>query len=321
MEKWRQALVTLAALLMSSLLVACGGGGGDTSALVGPATTTTAPLTQEPGAPTLTGNIATDGFNWINYRRAQLGLPVLSRNSLIDTSAQGHSDYQRLNNTITHEQTRGLPGFTGVTLSDRLNAAGYTLTNHAFSVGEVISATTTGSGFDQAEQLITAVYHRFVIFEPVFRELGTGAATVSGGYTYFTADFAALDRFQGLGAGRFVTYPINNQTKVPTNFFSDSESPDPVPNQNEVGYPISVHADSANSNTILTVQRFTVAPRNGTALATRLLSFDSGTSDNTKNAAAIVPLAPLRSATVYDVSFSGTVAGIAVTRDWSFTTK
>jgi hypothetical protein len=39
------------------------------------------------------------------------------------------------------------------------------------------------------------------------------------------------------------------------------------------------------------------------------------------SAAAIIPLAPLRSATTYDVSFSGTVGGTAVTRSWSFTTK
>jgi hypothetical protein len=34
-----------------------------------------------------------------------------------------------------------------------------------------------------------------------------------------------------------------------------------------------------------------------------------------------VPLAPLRAATTYDVSFSGTVGGAGVSRNWSFTTK
>jgi hypothetical protein len=37
--------------------------------------------------------------------------------------------------------------------------------------------------------------------------------------------------------------------------------------------------------------------------------------------AAIVPLAPLKAATVYDVSFVGAVDGVAVTKSWSFTTK
>jgi hypothetical protein len=270
----------------------------------------------------LSGNTATDGFNWINYRRAQLGLPVLSRSTLINTAARGHSDYQRLNNTITHQQTPGLPGFTGVGLVDRLNAAGYVLTNRTYAAGEVISATSNTSGFFQAEQLITAIYHRFVIFEPMFRELGTGAATVSNGYTYFTADFAVVDSYSGLGAGRFVTYPKDKQANVPVNFFSDSESPDPVPNQNEVGYPISLHGDGygRNAGTVI-VQSFTVAPRGGSPLSTRLLSYAAGTTDSLTTAAAIVPLAPLNSATTYDVSFTGSVGGAAVSYNWSFITK
>lgn len=310
MEKLR---LPLAALLSAALLAACGGGGN--SPATGPATTTP-PITQEPGAPVATGNTATDGYNWFNYRRAQVGLSTLARNSLLDAAAQGHADYLRLNRVISHEQTPGQPGFTGVALLDRLRAAGYPLGSD-YAAGEVISATTNASGFYQAEELITAIYHRFVIFEPVFKQVGAGAASIPGSYTYFTADFAAVNSPAGLGAGRFVTYPVDRQTNVPPNFFSDSESPDPVPDQNEVGYPISVHADLRS--TVL-VRNFTVAPRGGMALNTRLLSAASGTSE-TSSAAAIVPLAPLRSATTYDVSFSGTVGGVEVTRNWSFTTK
>jgi len=185
----------------------------------------------------------------------------------------------------------------------------------------VISATSNPSGFYQAEELITAIYHRFVMFEPVFKEIGTGAATTSASYTYFTADLTAVGGYgAGLGAGRIVNYPAANQSGVPVNFFSDSESPDPVPGRNEVGYPISVHADTVRSGVGVTVQSFTVAPRGGAALEVRLLSHavDALTPET---AAAIVPLAPLKSATVYDVSFSGVVAGVPVTRNWSFTTR
>jgi uncharacterized protein YkwD len=312
MEKWR----IYPAALLCALLAACGGGGGGDSTAVTSPGTTAPPVTQEPGAPTLTGNTATDGYNWFNYRRAQVGLTALTRNRLLDVAAQGHSDYQRLNRTITHVQTPGQPGFTGVQLTDRLKAAGYPL-NGTYAAGEVISATTSGSGFYQAEELITAIYHRFVIFEPVFKDIGTGAASISGSYTYFTADFAVVNDLSGLGTGRLVTYPVANQTNVALNFFSDSEAPDPVPDRNEVGYPISVHADSGSK---VLVRSFTVAPRGGTALETRLLSEAAGTSE-TGSAAAIVPLAPLRSATTYDVSFNGTVGGVAVSRNWSFSTK
>lgn len=307
------------AVLIAALLAGCGGGGGGggTTAV---SSTTPSTLPQEPGAPTLTGNTATDGYNWINYRRAQLGLSVLTRNSQIDAAALGHSNYLRLNNTVSHEQTAGAPGFTGATLADRLNAAGYALTG-GFAYGEVIAATSNTSGFYQAEELITAIYHRFVMFEPIFKEVGTGATSVSNGSTYFTADLTARNGLgPGIGAGRLVNYPANNQTNVPTIFFSDTESPDPVPNQNEVGFPISVHADTGRGGAGVVVRSFTVTPRGGSALGTRLLS-QATDSLTAPSAAAIIPLAPLRAGTVYDVSFDGTVDGVAAPRTWSFTTR
>jgi len=313
--------LTWAGLLTASLLAGCGIGGTDEEAVRRKNATTTPPAAQEPGAPALSGDNATDGLNWINYRRSQVGVAVLTRNSLIDAAALGHSNYQRSNKTITHDQTAGLTGFTGTKLLDRLTAANYTL-GSVYAAGEVISATTNTSGFSQAEELITAIYHRYVIFDPAFREIGAGSATITGGYTYFTANFGATGSYNSLGKGVIVTYPLNNQTGVPVNFYSDTEAPDPVPNQNLVGYPISVHADQYGGNRgEVVVQSFTVVPRGGTALSTRLLSYAAGNNHDIPSAAAIIPLSPLAAATTYDVSFSGTVAGVAVTRSWSFTTK
>ena len=315
---WR---LTLAALASALLLAACGGGGG------GGASNTVAsqpstPVVTEPGAPTLSNNIAADGRVWINYRRGQLGIPVLTRNALIDTAAQGHSDYQKINNTVTHQQIAGQPGFTGVDTKARLQAANYVFGGGGYA-GEVISATSSSSGFFMAEELITAVYHRFAIFEPRFAEIGTGAATTSANYTYFTADFTMVDsNTAGLGRGKLVNWPYSNQTLVPVNFFSNNEIPDPVDdvngvNINEVGYPISVHADLTST---MTVSSFTVAPRGGSQLSTKLLA-PSGDAHTPRSAAAIIPLSVLKGGTTYDVTFKGTVDAIAVERSWSFTTK
>jgi uncharacterized protein YkwD len=147
-------------------LVACGGGGGGgggSTAAVSNGTPSTGFSGQDASAPTATNNIAADGLNWINYRRSQVGMPALTHNGVIDTAAQGHSDYQRINNIVTHDQTAGKPGFTGVDLGARLKAAGYTFVGEN-AIGEVISATTNGTGFYMAEELITAIYHRIVIF-------------------------------------------------------------------------------------------------------------------------------------------------------------
>ena len=307
----------LIALLMAGLLSACGGGNDSSpnGAVVPPAPTT--PVPPQPGSPAATGDTATDGFAWFNYRRAQVGLSTLSRNGQIDQAALGHSTYLRLNNTVSHDQVAGNPGFTGQKLENRLATAGYTLAGTR-AYGEVISAAADRSGFYHAEELIAAIYHRFVIFEPLFREMGTGAATANNNYTYFTADMAANNGYgPGIGRANIVTYPANSQTAVPVNFMSDSESPDPVPNQNEVGYPISVHA---NNTSRVVVNSFTVRPRGGADLPTRLLS-KAADPETPASGAAIVPLARLAANTTYDVSFNGTVDGTTVTRTWSFTTR
>lgn len=309
LEHWNPRLV---ALLLAGLLSACGGSNDSADA---PPPTPATPV--QPGAPTATGDTATDGFAWFNYRRAQTGLSVLTRNSAIDQAALGHSNYLRLNDTVSHDQVSGKAGYTGTTLADRFRAAGYTIAG-TYAYGEVISAAADRTGFYHAEELIAAIYHRFVIFEPLFREMGTGASATASGYTYFTADFAATNGYgPGLGRGNVVVYPVNGQTAVPVNFMSDSESPDPVPDRNEVGYPISVHAN--NSSTIA-VNSFTVRARGGMDLPVRLLT-KAADAETPKAAAAIIPLAKLAGGTVYDVSFNGTVDGTAIARSWSFTTR
>lgn len=305
-------------LIVSTMaLTACGGGGSSSASSN---TGVSSPvLAQEPGAPVFIGNTATDGFNWFNYRRAQTGLPQLTRNSQIDLAAQNHSDYQRINNTITHSQTQGLQGYTGTDLLTRLRAVGYNFApQSAYAYGEVISSTSDSSGFYMAEELITAIYHRFVILEPTFKEAGSGAAVGSNGSYFFTTDFATNNGYgAGVGAGKIAVYPFADQQRVPTVFYSDYESPDPVPSRNEVGYPVSVHA---NINVTLSVQKFTITPRGGSPLAVQLLTNPSD-RETPRSAAAIIPIATLTANTLYDVEFVGTADGTAISRKWSFRTR
>lgn len=323
MIEMHRAKCLAAACIAAFALAACGPGGPkqDSSAASSNSNPSTGVSGQDSTAPVQTNNVAADGRAWINYRRSQVGMSALAQNAKIDIAAQGHSDYQRINNIVTHVQTAGTQGFTGAQLQNRLAAAGYII-GSPNAIGEVIAASTNGTGFFMAEQLITAIYHRFVIFEPVFKEIGSGSATNSANYTYFTADFAANNGYgPGLAAGALATWPFNGQVDVPANFLSDYEEPDPVPDKgvNEVGYPVSVHT---NLTSKLTVKSFTIQVHGSTTpLSTRLLSqaTDANMATNT-SAAAIVPLAKLAAGTTYDVSFTGTVDGAAVSKSWSFTT-
>jgi uncharacterized protein YkwD len=309
------------ALLAALVLSACGGGGSEpgvsNSNSSAPKQVPTTSI-QEPNAPRVTGDAATDSINWFNFRRQQAGLSALKRNGLIDTAALGHSNYQKINDVITHVQTAGKPGFTGATLADRLKAADYQFTSPLGSAyGEVIASTGDTSGVNAAEDLVAAIYHRFVAFEPMFKEVGAGIATAAGGSTYFTTNFASNGLDAGLPPGGLTVYPFANQQRVPRNFLSDNEAPDPVADRNEVGYPISVHA---NITATVVVQSFTVKARGGAVLPTQLLA-RANDVHTPKSAAAIIPLGPLTAGTVYDVQFIGTVDGIGVNRSWSFTTS
>ena len=201
-------------------------------------------------------------------------------------------------------------------MKERLAAAGYALIV-PYVYGEVISASGDPSGANAAEDLITAIYHRFVMFEPRFLEGGAGSAKASDGYIYFTLNLASTNGLgSGLGQGKFVHYPAAGQQNIVPNFYSDFETPDPVSDRNEVGYPVSIHADITSR---VTVQSFSIAPRGGAPLPAKLLSH--ATDANTvQSAAAIVPLSPLASKTTYDVQFTGAIDGIAASRAWSFTT-
>ncbi len=101
------------------------------------------------------------------------------------------------------------------------------------------------------------------------------------------------------------------------NFFSDYEAPDPVANLNEVGYPVSVHADI---DAVLTVTGFTIHPRGGANLNVQLLVHSVSDQHTPLSAAAIVPLTVLAANTTYDVTFTGTSSGTPITKTWSFTT-
>jgi uncharacterized protein YkwD len=326
----RKASAWLISLLIASLAAGCGGGGGggngssDRTGNLQPDGVVSdggvpVSILNEAGAPRQTGDMAADGFDWFNFRRQQMGLAPVARNAQVDKAALAHSNYQAINDFITHDEVSTRRGFTGSTVFERLQSAGYSLPGSNYAFGEVISATGDRSGVNAAEELITAIYHRFVIMEPKFLEAGAGVATGSSGYTYFTTNFATRTLNQGgLGNGGLVTYPFNGQQNLPTVFYSNQEQPDPVPDRNEVGYPVSVHADITSR---LKVSSFTISPRGRAPLSTLLLTYDNDKEIAEPSVAAIIPIDVLQPQTDYDVRFTGTVDNVAVNRSWSFRTR
>lgn len=298
-------------LSSAALLSACGG--NDHSIEPDAAQLTAA----EAGAPIATGNVAADGITWINFRREQAGLPQLKHDARLDLAASHHANYQQLNDVVTHEEDRSKPGFFASTASERLQAADFPLLGTAFADGEVIAATGSPDGFASVEGLLGAIYHRYVVLEPMFNAVGAGAAHRDGSFYWLTMNLVGLKGSAGIAKGSVAVWPLPSQKNVRTNFFSDQETPDPVPQADEVGYPVSVHA---NLISVMRVDSFTLSDADGQAIAVRQLN-SAVDRDTPPSAAAIIPLRPLHNGTTYIVNFAGHVDEQVVERSWQFTTR
>lgn len=254
----------------------------------------------------------TAALRQINWRRSQLGLPALASQPNLTLAAQRHSNYLSLNSITGHAETAGQTGFSGASPGDRLSATGYAWQTY----GEVISAGQS-TGPMSIESLMEAIYHRFGMLRSDVNEAGTGFDKPHPVYgAVFTMNLGARQRMDSQAGQNWLgTYPVAFQTQVAIDFYSDNESPDPVPSANRVGYPVSVQAASSET---LTVSSFTLTSGGSTVSTIALVP--GGDSSTPSYAAAIIPTQPLTPGKTYAVSFSGSVAGTPVTREWSFTT-
>jgi uncharacterized protein YkwD len=68
----------------------------------------------------------TEIMDQINRLRTSVGVRPVRLNSQLRVAARRHARYHQLNpREFSHNQKPGLPGFSGVTLGDRLDGAGY----------------------------------------------------------------------------------------------------------------------------------------------------------------------------------------------------
>jgi len=251
-------------------------------------------------------------LNRVNYHRALAGLEAFTVSPILNAVSQAHADYLNLNNETGHEETTGKDGFTGQWPDDRCETQGYAYAG----IGEVISFGNQAE--DGVDALITAIYHRFILLSPGSTETGIGDAAHP---TFGLVQNINPARPSGTDAAVDIitVYPSDNQTGVPLKFNSDEESPDPVYDQNTVGYPVSIQF---SSDYTVSMTDFTIS-KDEVALSSTLLDPD-GNDPNVENPSencfSVIPLDKLNPETVYDVLFEGTVDGQAYTKQWSFTT-
>ncbi|WP_042339913.1 CAP domain-containing protein [Paraburkholderia ferrariae] len=329
-------------LFAVALLAACGGGGGGSSgstssgsAPVGNASgnnnAQTPPATQLAGSVTLlpaaatptalpsaSGNATADGIAYINAMRQTVGLPALASDAGLTAASLDHATYLVDNQTYGHDETAGLPGYTGATPQARIAAEG----NYS-AYGEVVVAGQPAAfpnSVMPVQTLFDAPYHRIVMLDD-FQSMGT-ATSANASWEAFNIDFG--NEVNAMPTTAVVTYPYAGQKGVPTSWFAN-ESPNPFANATQyelttVGYPVTIQSGFAGT---LNALNFTITDANGNNVPCLAQTPQTDPGELT-NGALCVPYQPLASNATYQVHVTGVLTNGAqnnvIDVAWSFST-
>ena len=352
------SLKVLFALTAATALTACGGGGGDSPA---PSPTPApAPVPTPPPAPAPTPGVGTNGtlqtsvaagtytnarllnaFNQLNTVRQGAGAGLLAQSAALDASASSHAKYLTDNNynrpNSPHDETSGLPDYTGANPFTRMQGQGY---NYSFAtevIGDIGSSSPTS---DCVGDLLDTVYHAASMLSRV-TDVGFGYGTGSA------AGMCTIDMASPLSggssrqippSGAIVAYPYGGSTVAHGTFHVSSESPrvstSLLPN-NDAGVPIVVGFRNQDvvAGGVVSISQFTLATAGGAAVPGVILGATASgnvaaVGGNNVNAdanldtdfAVFVPSSPLAAGT-YTVTLHATITGgraISLTT-WSFT--
>ena len=338
------SLKVLFALAAAGALSACGGGGGDSPAPSPPAPAP-APAPGVGSNGTLQTSVTPasypgdsrrlDAFNQLNAVRLGAGAGLLAQSTALDTSAQDHANYLAVNGfnsaDSAHDETSGLPDFTGANPFVRMQNAGYNYSYATEVIGDIGSTSTSS---DCVGDLLDTVYHAASMLSRVTDVgFGYGANAAAG---MCTIDMASPlnggSSKQIPPSGAIVAYPYGGATVAHGTFHVSSESPRVsvalLPNAN-AGTPILVgfrNQDAVAGGTV-TITQFSLATAAGAAVPGVILADPVVTGSNVNadadlnsQFAVLVPASPLAAGT-YTVTLHATISGgqaIALT-GWSFT--
>jgi len=278
----------------------------------------------------------------VNTIRQGAGPGLFIQNTALDSAADNHTGFLVSNNLLLpgylnvvqaggilggHYESAALSGFTGTSPQARATAAGYVGT-----VDEIMSFGAA-SGTDCAASLEDSVYHLIELISP-FIDVGISFNPGIGSGSVCAILLGVGSSTLGQLPTSAVFYPYDTETGVPPTYYNSAEVPNPAPDLSSAGHPVAVSlytlAAPVLSGSDIVIDTFSITPSGGSALPVRVLAKIGVTStgptltvdDVIPRAGFVVllPEAPLAANTLHDVSFSATVKGQLVTKNWSFTT-
>jgi hypothetical protein len=347
MQKFTPSIFVSAAF--ATILSACGGGSGSSTATtapttpsnpVGPTAPTVIPGDTQISVPALTYAASSEEFKFVtalNAFRAQVGLGLLAQNTKLDTVSANHLAYLLANDinnggtinlnsfdpvtgrSMLHIENGVLAKFTGMQEADRAKFALY----DGSYIGEEVTFGGGQGGSVALGTLVQTVYHRAGLMMQNVREIGAAVGTDRSQTVVMEM---GLKTNQSVSSDYVGLYPSNGQKGVALHAYV--ETPNPFPELStatddfptKTSFPVSVSV--VNGNTIA-VTSFTVTEAgHSTPVDARLLTRANDPNHYlSSNVAFLVAKAAFKSTTTYNVKFTGTNNGAALTKEWAFTTK
>ncbi|QYY33632.1 CAP domain-containing protein (plasmid) [Cupriavidus pinatubonensis] len=337
----KKSLVAIAAL--SALLSACGGGGdsgggtsstpasgGSTSpAVTPPPPSSVAPATSAPTPTYASADQRLSAFSALNTVRSKMGVGMLKQDTILDQAAENHLTYAKTNSVMSHTETQGQAGFTGVTPFDQVVAAGGSRSQW---IGQEMGQAGYLSGAECVAGWLHSVYH---LQGATSNQENVGIAFHDN---YCVVNFAVVTGANGGGYGlpqwggqqlptnAVAYYPLDNDSVVGS-FNPATESPNPAADLTSAGTPIMFRVGAPQSTDVLTVSSFTLTGPGGASVPVRVLVPSAAKSGSMSGAVAdsnlyagvvfMLPTQPL-AAGMYTATFSGARNGTSISKSWSF---
>lgn len=172
-----------------------------------------------------------EAVNHLNGIRTKAGLSKVSLNPFLAKAAENHAKYIVVNKTAdtqlaAHDETEGMPDFTGNAPTDRVKSAG----GGDMRVSEVISFNKMSSR-EAIDSWLNTAYHRSPLISPEASEIGI--AMVDG---TIVAEIALGNQGDSVSV-----YPYDGMEQVGIGFYGN-ETPNPLSqfNIDRSGYIISL---------------------------------------------------------------------------------
>ena len=297
-------------IIVTAALAACGGGGG------GDTTPLSTIVTSVPAATYAAGSDERAAYDLLNAERQKCGFGLLAQSTKLDAAAAAHSNYQVVNNVGGHAETQGLAGFTGANPGARAIFQGYENNN----VGEDIAFER--SGLESMKVLFSGPYHLSSLVD-IFVQVGISykatslsqlvrnALTVDNGRPGSKAEQLPV-------AGSVLTYPCDGATDIKPTFSNESPNWASTTGIGAGGTPIVLTAPNQEA---LVITSASYTPLAGGVVPVQILTSANDPHKLLRpSQVLIIPPSSLVSNSSYRVQISGTVAGVAFSKDFTFKT-